>query len=170
MDALQRADLYPYGVHVVHEGDGEQILVEALVASLLGAGTLEEVSFTDLGGAGNTGVVAELVGSLNSYARRVVVILDSEARARTQVEALIASGGIGQSDVLLFETSLEEASATDEELTALASDLAAEQGRSVRIIGSAAQAVSTMSAPPAPASAAPKSPGWCHRSSSSSAE
>ncbi len=46
--ALQKADLYPHGVHVVHEGDSEQIVIEALLASLLGAGMLEEVNFTDL--------------------------------------------------------------------------------------------------------------------------
>ncbi len=36
--ALQRVDLYPHGVHVVHEGDSEQIVVEVLIASTLGSG------------------------------------------------------------------------------------------------------------------------------------
>ncbi len=133
VDALQQVDLYPHGVHVVHEGDHEQIVVEILVASLLGSGSLEEVGFTDLGGAGNAGVVADLVGSLDGYARRVAVIIDNEADARTHVEALIASGGIAQTDVLLFETTLEEANATDEELTALAITLAAERGESLTV-------------------------------------
>jgi len=133
--ALQKADLYPHGVHVVHEGDSEQIVIEALLASLLGAGMLEEVNFTDLGGAGNTGVVADLVGSLDGYARRVVVVLDSEARAREHVQALIASGGLPAADVLLFDTSLEEANATDDELAAIATELATEHGVSIDIAG-----------------------------------
>jgi hypothetical protein len=108
--ALQKTDLYPHGVHVVHEGDSEQILL----ASLLGSGILEEVNFTDLSGAGNAGVVADLVGSLDGYARRVVVMIDSEANARPHVETLIASVGITDADVLLFDSSLEEADATDE--------------------------------------------------------
>jgi hypothetical protein len=133
--ALQNADLYPHGVHIVHEGDSEQIVIEALVASLLGPGMLEEVNFTDLGGAGNTGVVADLVGSLDGYARRVVVVIDSEARSREHVEALIASGGIPAADVLLFDTSLEEANATDDELAAIATELATEHGVSIDITG-----------------------------------
>lgn len=135
VNALQKADLYPHGVHVVHEGDSEQIVVEVLIASLLGSGVLEEVNWTDLQGAGNTGVVADLVGSLDGYARRVVVILDNEAKARDHVEALIASGGISADDVLLFDTSFEEANADDDELAAIATGLAAEHGASIEISG-----------------------------------
>jgi hypothetical protein len=135
VSALQNADLYPHGVHVVHEGDCEQAVVEILVASLLGSGSLEEVNFTDLEGAGNAGVVADLVGSLDGYARRVVVILDNEAKAREHVDALVASGGIPAADVLLFDTSLEEANATDDELVAIATTIAAEHGVSIDIAG-----------------------------------
>jgi hypothetical protein len=133
VQALQKVDLYPHGVHVVHEGDSEQIVIETLVGSLLGPDALEEVSFTDLGGAGNAGVVGDLVGSLDGYARRVVVILDSEANARSHVEAAIASGGISAEDVLLFETSLEEANATDQELVTLAIEVAAGAGETLTI-------------------------------------
>jgi hypothetical protein len=131
--ALQKADLYPHGVHVVHEGDSEQIVVEMLVGGLLGRDALAEVSFTDLGGAGNAGVVGDLVGSLDGYARRVVVILDDEAQARSHVEAAIASGGISAEDVLLFDSSLEEANASDEELVALAVEIAAAAGEELTI-------------------------------------
>jgi hypothetical protein len=94
------------------------LVVETLIAALLGSAILEEVSFTDLGGAGNAGVLADLVGSLDGYARRVVVIIDSEAKARPHVEALVESGGLPAADVLLFETSLEEENAADEDLVA----------------------------------------------------
>jgi len=70
---------------------------------------------------------------LDGYARRVVVIVDSEAKARMHIDALIASGGLAHSDVLLFATSLEEANATDEELTALTIALAGEHGHSLAI-------------------------------------
>lgn len=133
--ALQRADLYPHGVHVVHEGDSEQILVEVLIASLLGHSVLEEISFTDLGGAGNAGVVGDLVGSLDGYARRVVVIIDAEAKARSHIDALVTSGRIPREDVLLLEPSLEEVNATDEELAELASAIAAEHGKSIVVTG-----------------------------------
>jgi len=135
--ALQEADLYPHGVHVVHEGDSEQIMTEILIASIMGSGILEEVRFTDLGGAGNAGVVGDLVGSLDGYARRVTVIIDAEVKARTHVEAAIASGGIAEQDVLLFDTSLEEANATDEELVTLAATLAAENGEELALTAAA---------------------------------
>ena len=127
--ALQDAELYPHGVHVVHEGRTDRLVVEVLIPSLLGSGILEEVNFTDLRGAGNAGVLADLVGSLDGYARRVVAIIDSEAKARPHVEALVDSGALPAADVLLFGTSLEEANASDDELTALAAAIAAEQGQ-----------------------------------------
>lgn len=63
------------------------------------------------------------------------MILDNEAKAREHVEALIASGGISADDVLLFDTSFEEANADDDELAAIATDLAAEHGASIEISG-----------------------------------
>lgn len=126
--ALQDADLYPHGVHVVHEGASERAVVEILVASLLGSGALDEVSFTDLGGAAKASVLPDLVGSLDGYARKVAVIIDSEAHARQHVEALVRSGGLPEADVLLFATSLEEANASDAELVRLTIDLAEADG------------------------------------------
>ncbi len=137
VEALQEAELYPHGVHVIHEGVSERIVIEELVATLLGPGVLEELSFTDLEGAGNAGIVTELVGSLNGYTRRVAVVLDSEAKARQHVEALLASGEMPSDDVLLFETSLEESNVSDDELARIARDLASEAGHSLKIDGDA---------------------------------
>lgn len=124
---LQEADLYPHGVHVVHEGDTDELLITALIANLIGSAALEEVSFTDLHGAGNAAVVEDLVKSLEGYARRTVVIVDNEANAREHVEALIAAGTIPADDALVFDTSLEEANASLEELVDLTVAVAAER-------------------------------------------
>lgn len=133
--ALQEAELYPHGVHVIHEGLSERVVIEALVATLLDPSVLEEMSFTDLEGAGNAGIVAELVGSLDGYTRRVVVVLDSEAKAREHVEGLLASGKMSPEDVLLFDTSLEEANVSDDELVQVVRDLAAKAGYALDVDG-----------------------------------
>jgi hypothetical protein len=125
---LQAAELYPHGVHVVHEGDTDERLIAYLVADFIGSLALEEVQFTDLHGAGNAAVVEDLVASLEGYARRTVVVLDNEANAREHVEDLIAAGTIPKEDALLFNASLEEDNASIEELVELASAIAAGQG------------------------------------------
>jgi hypothetical protein len=135
VSALQQAELYPHGVHVIHEGRTDRIVVETLTASLLGSGVLDEVGFTRLGGAGGADELTDLVGSLSGYTRRVVVILDREAKAYEHVQALLDSGGLPAEDVLLFSTSLEEANATDDELADLADALAAEAGMVLSLTG-----------------------------------
>jgi len=122
---LQEADLYPHGVHIVHEGDTDERLIAHLIADFIGSSALEEVNFTDLHGAGNAAVVEDLVGSLEAYARRTVVVLDNEANAREHVEALIAAGAIPREDALLLDTSLEEANSSPVELVELAIGIAA---------------------------------------------
>jgi hypothetical protein len=133
--ALQQAELYPHGVHVIHEGRTDRIVVETLIASVLGSGVLDEVGFTRLGGAGGADELTDLVGSLSGYTRRVVVILDREAKAYEHVQALLGSGGLSAEDVLLFRNSLEEANATDDELADLAVSLAADASVAMSLTG-----------------------------------
>jgi hypothetical protein len=130
---LQEADLYPHGVHVVHEGDTDEQLIVTLIGSLIGSMALEEVNFTDLRGAGNAAVVADLVRSLDGYVRRTVVVLDNEANARSHVEAMLAEGNMPADDALLFDTSLEEANASLDELVELAKHVASEHGVSLSV-------------------------------------
>ena len=135
VSALQQAELYPHGVHVIHEGRTDRIVVETLIASVLGSAVLDEVGFTRLGGAGGADELTDLVGSLSGYTRRVVVILDREAKAYEHVQALLGSGGLSADDVLLFSTTLEEANATDDELADLAVSLAADAGMAMSLTG-----------------------------------
>lgn len=135
VSALQQAELYPHGVHVIHEGRTDRIVVETLIASVLGSGVLDEVGFTRLGGAGGADELTDLVGSLSGYTRRVVVILDREAKAYEHVQALLGSGGLSAEDALLFSNSLEEANATDDELADLAVSLAADAGVAMSLTG-----------------------------------
>ena len=138
VSALQQAELYPHGVHVIHEGRTDRIVIETLIASVLGSGVLDEVGFTRLGGAvgaGGADELTDLVGSLSGYTRRVVVILDREAKAYEHVRALLGSGGLSAEDVLLFSNSLEEANATDVELADLAVSLAADASVAVSLTG-----------------------------------
>jgi hypothetical protein len=135
VSALQQAELYPHGVHVIHEGRTDRIVVETLIASVLGSGVLDEVGFTRPGGAGGADELTDLVGSLSGYTRRVAVILDREAKTYEHVQALLGSGGLSADDVLLFSNSLEEADATDDELADLAVSLAADAGVAVSLTG-----------------------------------
>ncbi len=135
VQALQATELYPHGVHVIHEGRSERTVIEQLLKSLVGPAALAEVNFTDLGGVGTTALLEDLVASLQGYARRTVLVLDNEAKAREHVEALIEAGTIPASDVLLFDTSLEEANASAGELVQLAVAIAKSHGIELALTG-----------------------------------
>ena len=129
---------------------------------------MDEVGFTRLGGAvgaGGADELTDLVGSLSGYTRRVVVILDREAKAYEHVRALLGSGGLSAEDVLLFSNSLEEANATDVELADLAVSLAADASVAVSLTGTQLQAFHESRVTPF-MRARVKSPGWRPRCSS----
>ena len=126
---------------------------------------MDEVGFTRLGGAGGADELTDLVGSLSGYTRRVVVILDREAKAYDHVQALLDSGGLSAEDVLLFSTSLEEANATDDELADLAVSLAADAGVAMSLTGTQLREFHE-SASRARVRVSVKSPGWRRRCSS----
>jgi hypothetical protein len=122
---LLAAELYPHGVHVIGEGQSEQIVVERLVELLLGPDALTEVAFYDLEGSGSATQVEPLSQALAGYAVRCLVIVDAEGQMAEYISAAVEAGKLDRADVLLSPDSLEPANASSQELV----DLAKEMGR-----------------------------------------
>jgi len=124
-EQLLAAELYPHGVHLIGEGESEQIVVERLVEATLGPGALTDLAFYDLGGSGSATQVEPLSQAFAGYAVRCLVIVDSEGQMADYLRVAIEAGQLEGADVLLFPDSLEAANAGSAELI----DLARELGR-----------------------------------------
>lgn len=118
--------MYPHTVHVIVEGDSEELLVRELLEYFLGAAPSDEdVVLTNLEGVGAAKRVEALVDTIASYATASVLIVDSEGDMADYVDALLADGTLDPDDVLLFPKDLEESTWSDDEFVELAVRLAA---------------------------------------------
>jgi hypothetical protein len=82
-EELLAAELYPHGVHLVGEGESEQIAVERLVTAILGPRALQDLAFYDLDGTGAAKSVPPLVQAFQGYAIRALVWSTVKARWRS---------------------------------------------------------------------------------------
>lgn len=124
--ALVETALYPHAVHVVGEGASEKAMVSTLVAGFLGEAVADELGFTDLGGSGAASRLATMVGEFTNYARRTVVIVDTEGDMAEYVRGLQRSGTVPPEDILSFDANLEDSNFAPEELVEVLAQLAAE--------------------------------------------
>ncbi len=115
-EALVQAGLYPHAVHVVGEGKSEKEMVHRLVEGLLGRQWADELGCTDLGGSGSASRLNTMVGGFTTYARRTVVIVDSEGAMAQYVTGLIRSQILPEEDVLRFKANLEESNFSPAEM------------------------------------------------------
>jgi hypothetical protein len=83
---------------------------------------------TNLRGVGGATRIEKLLSAVSDYALRTVLIVDNEGGMQQHVDRLIAEGQLNAEDVLVQETSLEESNLSDEELVALAAELARKPG------------------------------------------
>jgi hypothetical protein len=117
--------IYPHGIHVIVEGDGEERVVRGVVRALLGKQAELDVVVTNLRGIGAAPRLDQLLGAVTDYALRTVVIVDNEGDALASIERLIQDELLEREDVLVQQTTLEESNFSDEELVSIATCLAA---------------------------------------------
>lgn len=122
---LSAIGIYPHGVHVIVEGDSEEVVVIGLVARMLGDAFVADVVLTNLRGIGGATRIEKLLSAVTDYALRTVVIVDNEGAVQSVVDQLLADGLLQSEDVLVQSESLEESNFSDDELVSIAIDLAA---------------------------------------------
>ncbi|MCW3048498.1 MAG: hypothetical protein JWO74_2782 [Solirubrobacterales bacterium] len=122
---LGAAGLYPFGVHVVVEGESEQLIVEHLLREILGSALARDASVTSLKGVGGITKAKALMSALADYVGSSVLIIDREGQVEKVIERLTRDGDIEPADVLVLAKNLEESNFTSEELVRVAVEIAA---------------------------------------------
>jgi hypothetical protein len=117
---LDGLGIYPHGIHVIVEGETEELVVPGIVKGLLGDDAAADLVVTNLHGVGAAADIDNLLGAVTQYSLRAVVIADNEGNIRASVDRLIADGLLDPADVLVQETSFEEDNFSDQELVDLA--------------------------------------------------
>ena len=116
--------LWPGRIHAVVEGDTEEAWVRELVGALFGY-VPSELLCTSIHGTGGAKRIERIVETIADYALSSTLLVDREGEMARYVTALIEAEALDERDVLMFDSSFEEANFTDQELVAVARTLAA---------------------------------------------
>jgi hypothetical protein len=126
---LRRHDLHPHQVHIVVEGNSEEIVCRHLLEEATGRPLNEfGISMHRLHGVDSAQLQREMLRALKEFPRYVVLIADREGSIGREVEALQKEDIISTESTLLWPTSFEEANLSDEELLALIAACGSEHG------------------------------------------
>lgn len=125
-------DLHPHQVHIVVEGDTEEIVCKRVLEEVAGMPLNEMgVSVQRLFGVGN--VRREMLRAVKDFPRFLVFVADSEGDMAREVGALKQEGVLTDEATYLWETSFEAANFTDEELVAMIAALGGDRGASLML-------------------------------------
>jgi hypothetical protein len=126
---LRRHDLHPHQVHIVVEGDTEEIVVRRVLEAATGRPPNEfGVSMHRLHGVDSAQLQREMLRAVKEFPRYVVLIADREGTIGREVTKLQEEGVLSDESTLLWERSFEEANFSDEELTGMIAGLGADAG------------------------------------------
>jgi hypothetical protein len=129
---LRLRDLHPHQVHIVVEGETEEIVCRRVLETVAGMPLNEMgVSIQRLLGVGN--VRREMLRALKTFPRFLVFVADREGDMAREVEALKREGVLTDEATYLWETSFEEANFSDEELVAMVAAIGADAGATLTL-------------------------------------
>jgi hypothetical protein len=129
---LRLRDLHPHQVHIVVEGETEEIVCRRVLE------TVARMPLNDMGvsiqrllGVGN--VRREMLRALKAFPRFLVFVADREGDMAREVEVLKKEGVLADEATCLWETSLEEANFSDEELVAMIAAIGVDRGATLTL-------------------------------------
>jgi len=129
---LRLRDLHPHQVHIVVEGDTEEIVCKRVLEELGGMPVNDMgVSIQRLFGVGN--VRREMLRAVKAFPRFLVFVADSEGDMAREVERLKREGVLTDEATYLWETSFEEANFSDEELVAMVAAIGTDRGATLTL-------------------------------------
>lgn len=129
---LRLRDLHPHQVHIVVEGETEEIVCRRVLETVAGMALNDMgVSIQRLFGVGN--VRREMLRALKAFPRFLVFVADREGDMAREVEALKQEGVLTDEATCLWETSFEEDNFSDEELVAIIAAIGADRGATLTL-------------------------------------
>ncbi|MGD0165877.1 MAG: TOPRIM nucleotidyl transferase/hydrolase domain-containing protein [Gaiellaceae bacterium] len=131
---LRRHDLHPHQVHIVVEGDTEEIVCRRILEAATGRPMNEfGISMHRLQGVDSAQLQREMLRALKAFPRYVVLIADREGTIGQEVARLQEEGTISAESTLLWPTSFEEATFSDDELITMIAAIGAESGATLTL-------------------------------------
>ena len=115
--------LWPGRIHAVVEGQTEEAWVREIVEALFGY-VPSDLLCTNIHGTGGAKRIERIVEMIADYALSSTLLVDREGEMAKYVTALIEADALDERDVLMVDSSFEEANFTDQELVAVAKTLA----------------------------------------------
>jgi hypothetical protein len=129
---LRLRDLHPHQVHIVVEGDTEEIVCRRVLEQLTGMSLNDMgVSIQRLLGVGN--MRPEVVRAVKTFPRFLVFVADPEGDMAREVETLKREGVLTDEATYLWKTSFEEDNFSDEELIAMIGAIGANRGATLAL-------------------------------------
>jgi hypothetical protein len=125
---LLRHRLYPHSVHLIVEGETDELLIRGLLESLAGPADDLGVTFSMLKGSGRLRPLTTVLKAAGRYARFPVLVLDREGDVERDVEMLKRDGVVSDETVHMWKASLEEDNFTKEEMVRVAKRIASSMG------------------------------------------
>jgi hypothetical protein len=129
---LIRHHLYPHTVHLVVEGETDELLFRSLLEALGGPVPNQGVTFSTLEGTGKTRLYINVLSAMKTYARWPILVADREGDIERDV-ARMKKEGLLSDAVVLWHRSIEEDNFSDEELVAAASHIAERKGVELKL-------------------------------------
>ena len=126
---LRRHDLWPHQVHLIVEGETEEVVCRRLIEGVAGVPP-EKIGITisRLDGVSKARLHQEIVRVTGSFARWPVLIADREGEIEREVALMKRAGLLTDETAILWESSFEEQHFTDEELVEIAREIGAARG------------------------------------------
>jgi len=129
---LRLRDLHPHQVHIVVEGETEEIVCRRVLQEIAGMPLNDMgVSIQRLFGVGN--IRREMLRAMKTFPRFLVFVADREGDMAREVEGLKREGVLTDEATYLWETSFEEANFSEEELVAMIAAIGADRGATLTL-------------------------------------
>jgi hypothetical protein len=126
---LRRLDLHPHQVHLVVEGDTEEIVCRRVLEGVTGRPMNQfGLSMHRLHGVDSAKLQREMLNAIKAFPRHVVLIADREGTIGQEAAKLIGDGVLTEESTLLWERSFEEANFSDAELITMITEFGAASG------------------------------------------
>ncbi|MCC6222251.1 MAG: hypothetical protein IT201_02025 [Thermoleophilia bacterium] len=131
---LRLRDLHPYQVHIVVEGDTEQIVCRRVLEEVAGM-PLEDMGVTihRLHGVGGASQQQEMLRAIKTFPRYVILVADREGAIEGQVALMKRDGVLTDETSFLWDTSFEEANFSDQEIVDLIATIGADSGATLAL-------------------------------------
>jgi hypothetical protein len=126
---LRRHDLWPHQVHLIVEGETEEVVCRRIIEELVGAEPERiGITFSRLDGVGKLRLHQEIVRLTRNFARWPMLIADREGDVEREVAIMKREGLLSDNTALLWDTSFEEQHFSDDALVSVVCELASERG------------------------------------------